>query len=113
MPQIECPVCLKHKNAGDNVVNVSCHVDASHPYSAGMGLKGIVTCERDGHQMPVELRRNRMTSFATEMPARQSDKLRSEVPDGLKEDVEEAERDLFIGAYKSVTSCAAEASSWR
>jgi len=72
----------------------------------GFLLAGIVTCLEDGHQWPIKIRNDVVVETKEMMPVHESDSLIAEVPEGLIQDVEEAERAHFGQCYKaSVVMC--------
>ena len=69
-------------------------------------VQGIITCLFDGHQRPLKLTNNIIESTSPTLPVAESGRLNSLVSDGLRQDIQEAERAHFAHCYKAcVTMC--------
>jgi hypothetical protein len=64
-------------------------------------LEGIITCHVDGHKWPIRLKDGVIDTTSPTLPISESTNLSPRVPLGIKQDVEEAERDHFTRSYKS------------
>ena len=79
-------------------IEVRCLLDRGE---RGVRLEGVIVCLRDGHRRPIVMVDDAIEETAPTLPVDQSSRLNSDVPDGIKQDVEEAERTHFAQAYKS------------
>lgn len=71
--------------------------------SRELEFSGIVRCNGDGHEWPMAIKTNNIIqSTAQMMPISKSASLTQNVPDGIVQDIQEAERDHFAQSYKSV-----------
>lgn len=91
MPTISCPNC---KQGG--VVRLSAGTS-----SYGMELSGVLRCLYDGHKWPIVIRKDVIQSIQTSMAVAESGKLTTNVPDGIVQDIEEAERAHFAFCFKA------------
>ena len=68
-------------------------------------LKGLFTCKHAQHRWPIHLMNNNLlVSTAPALPVAESSRLEApRVPDGIFEDVEEAEQAHFDGGFKAST----------
>ena len=113
LPEIRCPVCSMLREQGSSaphpLLTIDCH--RTHSTRGRILLEGIVTCEAEehpdgSHSMPIRIRDNVIESTDPGMPISESRNLDSQVPDGIVQDVEEAERAHFTRCYKaSVIMC--------
>lgn len=95
---ITCPKCLAN----------SVFVDISARQRGGMGgyylgvlFRGALTCLACDHRWPLQMRNFEITYTAPEFPASESQNLSPNVPQGLIEDIEEAERCHYGQCYKA------------
>ncbi len=104
--EVRCPDCTQHiiENRGwpstDPRIIVRC-VRGDGEHGQHLELKGIVTCTVHGHRRPIKLVNDSIDETAPNMPIEESRKLR-DVPKGIVEDVQEAERAHFAQCYKAV-----------
>lgn len=69
-------------------------------------LEGTIICSYDGHRRPIKLISNVIDSTQPNLPVHDSVNLKPNIPDGLRQDVEEAERAHFAQCYKAAcTMC--------
>ena len=105
------------QNGEEEMVNLECS-ECGHPgkltlrsnyvgSQSAFVLHGTVTCSKDGHEWPISVKTNNIPlSTEQEMPVLESQNLGGNVPDGLVEDIREAERAHFARVYKaSVVMC--------
>jgi len=102
MPQYtECARCQKGKRA--SLIEVACHRIGPQ---GDIELRGIVKCLVDDHEWPITIRDDVIVSTTQSLPISESAKLSSDVPGGIVQDVQEAERAHFAYCYKaSVVMC--------
>ena len=108
MPEIRCPQCVS-KAAGaklnvDAELNLNRAVIGIHPstlLAKGMQLDGVLTCLKDGYQWPITLLNDTIVRTAQEMPGSEAQNLHGKVPEGLVEDIQEAERCHFANSLKA------------
>ena len=96
-PKISCPECARTQPF-DKVNEAS--IAIVPVLGAGMTIEGVLSCERCGYRWPVRLRNDELLEISQSMPVAESTKLVN-VPDGIKQDIEEAERTHFARAYKA------------
>ena len=73
---------------------------------AGIEIRSVLKCNREGHRWPLIMRGQEFFSISPDLPGAQSHRLDLKVPQGIKEDVEEAESTSVGMSYKaSVVMC--------
>ena len=103
--RISCKVCTKHGE------NNRADIELAQVGGSGIHLSGILRCLCDeevckGHEWPISMQRGEIWSTAEELPVALAKRLRANVPDGLVEDIEEAQRSHVAQNYKaSVVMC--------
>jgi hypothetical protein len=98
MPYLICPKCQGESRVHATHMKFDCDSETK--------IWGIIQCLGCGHQMPITLNKGCIESVDVSLPATQSDHLISSVPDGIKDDIQEAERCNYYQCYKaSVTMC--------
>lgn len=97
MVKIKCDEC-------GQPAELSLSRNVSGPSTPDLEFRGIVTCSRDAHQWPVTIKTdNVIQSTAPAMPVSETQKLHDHVPEGLVEDLQEAERCHFANCLKAST----------
>lgn len=115
MAEVVCPECAAYNSSPkpgisgtfrDPIIRIQCGRTRKDPGSLHrVELQGIITCKYDGHKRPIRLVENTIDDTARNMPLKESQKLNG-VPDGLVEDIEEAESAHFAENFKaSVVMC--------
>lgn len=69
-----------------------------------VSIKGIMTCTRCGKEWPFHMVENCLRQIDIGLPGEQSRNLTSEVPDGIKEDIREAERANYAQCHKAAAA---------
>ena len=69
--------------------------------SFGMELQDVLTCLHDGHKIPVKMLKDTITGILTELPVSESKQLIAQVPQGIAQDVQEAERAHYASYCKA------------
>lgn len=123
MPYVLCQECVrinamtdveKYKvgRTRDDFANPMITIQCYRGDTASVGdnhlvqLEGVLTCTRDGHRWPITIERNIIISTGPEMPVSESKNLNNNVPKGLRQDIEEAERCYLPSCFKaSVVLC--------
>ena len=67
----------------------------------GIELRGVLKCVQDGHEWPIEIKREKVVAVSARLPHAYSEGLKVSVPSDLHEDMAEAERAHFNQCYKS------------
>lgn len=114
MPAVRCPACVEynqHRNDDrrfgsrnpyrDPLIIVDCRRGDTPVRTTNAIIEGIVTCNYDGHRRPIRIENDVIDETAPTLPISESTNLISKVPLGIKQDIEEAERDHFARSYKS------------
>lgn len=109
MPEIRCPQCVSKAATGqrlnlDAELTLNRAVIGIHPSTTlakGMQLDGVLTCLRDGYRWPITILNDTIVRTAPEMPVSEAQKLHGTVPEGLVEDLQEAERCHFANSLKA------------
>ena len=115
MPYVRCRKCVEYnanKTSGVDYrepnIQVLCRREYATPgpHIPYVSLRGIVTCDFDGHQWPVVLGNNVIDETYSAMPTDESRRMKPSIKEGLRQDIEEAERAHFAGCFKAcVTMC--------
>lgn len=114
MPTVQCSACVAHNDrrstddayryntmTHDPRINIQIIRGDAPELSAQVRLEGIIICLDDGQRRPIKLVNNMIDETGPTMPVNESSNLIEAVPDGIKQDIEEAERDHFSQSYKS------------
>ena len=102
MPLVNCPICDVPKTGQNPELQQNSTEIALIPRKgAGMQLEGILTCLKDGHKMPIRMRENVVTDIQAYLPVSESAKIIAQVPAGIVQDVQEAERAHLAVSYKA------------
>ena len=100
MVAVKCAQCSQSADLslGRNAINTS---------SRTLELSGTITCQGDGHQWPIRIQTDSILVGTEQMlPVVASGDLSPNVPDGLRQDILEAEKAHFCQVYKaSVVMC--------
>lgn len=113
MPTLQCPMCVRHNDLRQTDSRYRTRTDYRDPImtialsrgerpvlTSYLRLDGIVTCLNDNHRRPVTVINNTIDTTAPDMPISDSKGLIA-VPDGVQQDVEEAERAHFSQCFKA------------
>ena len=107
MPNIVvCPGCEAAETTGGP--RNQAEITLNQQGGGGIELRGILRClyEHCRHEWPVTLVANRIREIGLALPSHESNKLNDNIPEGIRHDIEEAERAHFAQCYKaSVVMC--------
>jgi hypothetical protein len=98
MPYFICPKCHGERRTHTIYSKVDCDSETK--------IWGIVQCLGCGHELPITLNKGCIEKIDVSLPGIQSDRLISSIPNGIKDDIQEAERCNYYQCYKAcVTIC--------
>jgi hypothetical protein len=107
MPATQCQVCRRRQTANNRsssvvpVITIDAYRGRSSGRKYNFTLEGILTCHVDQHQWSIRLRDGVIDTTSPTLLMAESARLNPSVPRGIKQDIEEAERDHFSQSYKS------------
>jgi hypothetical protein len=99
MAWVRCVRCEARRDEYHPIIALTC--ERRNADEEDVELRGIVTCLKDGHEWPVTLRNNVIIATADALPVSESKNLIGDVPRGLVQDVEEAERAHYAHCFKA------------
>jgi hypothetical protein len=101
MPATQCQECrnrerlAKHSKSQQPIITIYAYRGANSSHQFNFSIEGVLTCHVDGHKWPITLRDGVIDTTSPTLPMSGSANLSPRVPPGIKQDVEEAERDHF------------------
>ena len=110
MPATQCQRCREkaifenYPNSTTPIITIDLFRGNRSSGQFDIRFDGIITCSRDGHQGPIRVRDGVLDETMPTMPVAESSNLSSDVPAGVKQDVQEAERNHFSQSYKSAVA---------
>ena len=95
MIAVECERCRQ----SGKLTLVSNTIGTNPPH---LEFRGTITCSKDKHEWPMAFKTNNLVLSTDQMmPVLESDALGARVPEGLRQDIKEAERAHFARVYKA------------
>jgi Domain of unknown function (DUF4145) len=103
----QCQVCrsrerlAKRSKSIQPLISINAFRGAARSRDFNFSIECIITCHVDGHKRPMRIRDGVIDATSPTLPISESTNLSPRVPSGIKQDVEEAERDHLSRSYKS------------